>query len=301
MEPYARYLPSRTFTYMAGSLILAGFLVWGASFLSREPKKGGLVAVGGDSAAAQNLTKLIQERIAAQKTEALPASDWEKEFAAITSKPLNPSTDLASSTLTDLLARSLFTQFASAQSGGEIDEAGQQKIIDETLGKIRLRFSTYSAANLSLIDDSSTAAIRKYGNDLGEVVRENSSMNVNEAVILSQALNQDNKATLNALAPISSSYHNLLSFSLRVKVPREAVEAHLAWINSLSAMAETIDAMQVAFQDPVRTVLYLNKYQENAQTLANSVKRLKQLFDGKGVTFSPSEPGSTIISIASSF
>lgn len=299
MGPYARYLPSRTFTYMAGSVGLALLLVLGASFLSKEPRKNGLVAVGDTSQASEDLAKLIQERIAAQRATA-PEEDWEKEFNSLTSKPLNPSTDLSSSTLTDLLARSLFTQFAKNQDQGQLTEAAQQQVIADTLGKINLRFTSYTVNNLSLSEDSSPAGIKKYGNDLGKVVEDNSSENMNEAAILAQALAQSNSSSLGALDPISSSYHNLLSYSLRVKVPREAVEAHLAWVNSLSAMADTVDAMRVAFQDPVRTVLYLDKYKQSAESLADSVKRLKQLFDGKGITFAPNEPGSVLISIAAS-
>jgi len=301
MEPYARYLPSRTFTYMVGSVGLALLLVFGASFLSKEPRKSGLIAVpGSTSEASSDLSELIRERIAAQKASA-PEEDWQKEFSSITSKPLNPATDLSSSTLTDLLARSLFTQFAATQSEGELSAEAQQKVIDDTLGKITLRFSTYSAANLSLSDDSSAASIRKYGNDLGKVVSDNSGSNANEAAILSQALSRGDRSALGALEPIVSSYRNLLSYSLKVNVPREAIEAHLAWANSLSAMADTVSAMQVAFQDPVRTVLYMERYQQNAESLATSVKRLKQLFDNKGVTFAANEPGFILMSIASHF
>ncbi|HYF10255.1 MAG TPA: hypothetical protein VD967_01455 [Candidatus Paceibacterota bacterium] len=286
---------------MAGSIGAALLLVVGASFLSKEPAEGKLTAVSGTtSEASANLTELIKERIAAQKAAA-PTEDWQAEFNSLISKPLNPATDLSSSTLTDLLARSLFTEFTKNQNGGELDAAGEQRIISETLGKITLRFTTYSAGNLSLSEDSSAAAIRQYGNELGAIVADNSSENINEAAILSQALDRSDRAALAALAPISTSYHNLLSYSLRVRVPREALDEHLAFVNALSAMGDTVEAMRVAFNDPVRTVLYLEKYQQSAEALAASVLGLKQLFDQKGVAFAQNEPGSLLISIAKSF
>ncbi|MCE9643809.1 hypothetical protein K8Q93_00980 [Candidatus Parcubacteria bacterium] len=283
---------------MAGSVGLALLLVLGASFLSKEPRKGSLIGTSGNnSETSVNLTALIKERIAAQKAEA-PSEDWQKEFNSITSKPLNPATDLASSTLTDLLARSLFTQFTAAQNGGGLDAAAQQRVIDETLGKINLRFTIYTEKDIR-IGSENTAALRGYGNALGQLIRDNSSTDTNEAVVLSQALAQNNPRGLQGISPIATSYHNLLSAALRLSVPPSAVKAHLSLVNSLSAIGDSVDAMMVAFQDPVRTVLYINKYEENVQALSNSFVQIASLLKSSGVVFSSNESGSIVMSMGS--
>lgn len=302
MESFARYLPSRSFIYLSGSLALAALLVWSATLLEKKTAgENGLAVVEEKNLkdASQNLGKLIEKR--AFETAPDTSVDWRKEFAAITEKPINPSKDLGPLTLTDILARSVFSEYAKNQEEGALVPGSQQKIVEEALSKISLAFTRYSSKDLLVSEDSGVVALKNYGNSLGEVIISNSTQNQNEVYLLSLALAQNNQSRLASLTPIAEAYRKLLTESLRTVVPAGALAAHLSLVNSLSTLSETIPALQSAFSDPVKTILYLNEYQNNVKNLAAAFGSLKKVFDKAGISFNTEEPGALLNSFARNY
>jgi hypothetical protein len=149
------------------------------------------------------------------------------------------------------------------------------------------RYTQLQVAQVPTTQDS----VREYGNRIAEIVAMHSIENENEAVILQRALDADDPALLEPLAPIQEVYEKVIRDALLVSVPDALTDEHVAFLNASEAIKTDIGAMRVAFTDPLYTLARMRSYEADATSLFNALTAMAKTFDAEGVRFRNDELG----------
>jgi len=90
----------------------------------------------------------------------------------------------------------------------------------------------------------------------------------------------------NQLQIAGDRYRNILHDLLEIPVPRDAIEKHLALINSLSLIITRIEGMQNLYTEPVRAIIDAGAYRGQIPALVRSYNALGAYFENHNVEFS---------------
>ena len=207
------------------------------------------------------------------------------------------SSDFSSGGLTETekFSQEFFAEYLSLkQSGVDLNEQEVQDfLINSTFEKaqVEIKKDSYTPTDLNIIQDDSVDAIKKYGNEMGNIIITYSIESENEAVILKRALENNDKEEIKKLEPIITAYKNHLDKFLNVPVPQSATITHLKIINSFSLIASTIEGMRAVFSDPLIALNSVAVYQDNAQELGDSFLGSNEYFKIKDISFDKNEAG----------
>lgn len=201
-------------------------------------------------------------------------------------------------TLTGQFAESFFEQMVRSQANG--GGVNPDTFIENNAEALFAQASDERVTRDEIIisNDNSPAALKAYGNRIAEIlINYSDSTEGNEAEILLEALNTNNQELLKQLSPKIQAYRDYESYTLITPVPSSMVREHIALISMYRALANDITAMQTAFSDPALVLVRLEKYQDNAEALIRSIEQVYYPIAAAGVTYSPNDPASAIISI----
>ena len=197
---------------------------------------------------------------------------------------------------TDYVAQNVFGNYVKLkQAGLPLDEETQTAILNVAVKGVT-SYPTpkqFQVTALTITNDESAAALRIYGNALGDLIRRYGKPDVDqELVIVYEALETNDAKKLADLAVVAKSYSDVITALLKTPVPKGAAGAHLALINSASATASAIAAMQYIFNDPVIALEGLRNYHSSSEALGNALATLDGYMEKHRIIFAAYEPGS---------
>jgi hypothetical protein len=134
-------------------------------------------------------------------------------------------------------------------------------------------------------------SISLYGNQIAAITEKHSVNNENEARILERAIAEDNPEILTQLVPIRIAYTNMIRDTLHISVPNELGSEHIALLNAYEAILSDIQAMELAFSDPLLALARMNLYQSNADALFIAFKNIASVLDTHNIYYEASDPG----------
>ncbi|MDO8492879.1 MAG: hypothetical protein Q7S34_04525 [bacterium] len=192
-------------------------------------------------------------------------------------------------TPTDIVARDLFSKYVAARQGNkELDQNIEQQIADSVLQRqeqITSHPRLYTEGDLLATEDSDSQALRDYGNKMGAIVIKNFRQQEYELDILNSAIQKNDRKRIEDLNPIINNYKNSLEESLKVSVPKKAVGTHLKFMNALSKIITSLEAMKNVFADPITAMVYFGEYPTAVQSLRDAFNDARDLFIRNNITF----------------
>lgn len=279
----AAYLPSTQFAVMVSSVVVAGGLVVGAQYITRQPP-----------------TTLETA------TTSNPAEDWkaaldEVQASAGISLPEVPSQDTVdailastkSANLTDSLARSLFVSLTDAKTRGLGDDIPTQdelvaQAIAQTGGSLE---RVYSAADIDVVPQTSTS-LREYGNTFMRVVADNPGANSGAVLLtVAYAVDYNNADTLAELSSTEEAYTQLARALAATKTPETLLPLHLQVTNNVASMARAIHDIRSMGGDPVRGLAGVQTFYALSNETFRVLTTIAGTFSKNGILFSKDEPG----------
>ncbi len=197
-------------------------------------------------------------------------------------------------TATDKVSRQLFAEYFQAkQSGGKVSSETQARIIESAISDSDLikkgRF--YTEGELKIVNESGEPSLRKYGNDVGAILKKYPGNKESELTILNRAIKEDDENELSKLDVSASAYQNAIKNMLLLSVPKKAVSVHLSVINELSAIEKINRDMRNVFKDPITALSSTQEYIKTVTNLAESLKNVGLFFKEEGVFFNENEDG----------
>ena len=214
----------------------------------------------------------------------------------ITGSPFGFGGNASSSPIskTDAFAREVFSAIA-AQKG----ESGF--INPEDIAQVSTSFAeviagrekiAYTGRDVSTTENSNETVFRAYGNAVSALLlKAESNIGQGEMAVIVQALQNNNEAELKKLGSISDIYAELVQELLLVSVPKTALYAHLALINSIADIAQSVDDMQQLMSDPLAGMAAFGTYRTSAEKMAFSLTALRSVLGAVSIVFTSKEPG----------
>jgi hypothetical protein len=228
----------------------------------------------------------------------LPAGSLPSGAASQANKVIHATT-----TATDILGETLLSQYmALKESGQTITPDMEQTLVDnfaqsDIVGPYIPQAKVYTISDLSVSTDNSQAALKKYGNAVGQAMIKNSPLSGISALIVEEtAVNSGSEQDLSGLATIVTSSSELVKELLDIPVPSSAVAIHLAILNDVSASLNSVQGMQQLFNDPVVALAALKAYETTLPALSTDIHTLSVFFQSKNVLFGTTDPGSVLSS-----
>jgi hypothetical protein len=155
-------------------------------------------------------------------------------------------------------------------------------------------FKTYTPSDIIVTQDTSKAALHRYGNAMGQtyVTYPPISGNTTELDIFLQAENSGNKADFEKIKPYVERYKNLIAASLKVPVPKSAVTIQLEYLNALSALEVNATGMSNAYDEPLKSgVIFKTYVKEKEPSVVQAFQDITSFFSTNNITYTNDEPG----------
>lgn len=203
-------------------------------------------------------------------------------------------------TETDRLAREFFNTYVELKKEGveltpENIEAISQKLFESAP---ELTSKTYTQSDIVISPDTSTEAIRTYGNTIGLIIGSAAATQENEIEVLDRAARDQDPGAVASFDPIIAGYAKLLAELQAVPVPHGAEKGHLMMLESLDGIKTSIVKMRELFKNPVVVLPALKLHKESADKLIGAFRALDEYFIVHDVSFKESEGGYLIIRLS---
>ncbi len=224
---------------------------------------------------------------AAPKRSAIPindsnndgVADWQESLQK--TEPIAVTENASSSfdapdTLTEQFALEFFEQMVRNESNGEFGK-DPQAFVSAFNGALVNQASDepLDRDDIRTTENNSPSTLTQYGEAVAVIMnRHDEESNENEAVILERALRDGNAAELAKLNGKIQVYSNLLKDTVALQVPSRVAAEHLALLNAYQALLADISAMQNAFNDPMKALLRMKRYQDDATGLTTAIGNL---------------------------
>jgi hypothetical protein len=280
---------------IVGALGVGIVIVLGALYASTT----GVIGEQGGSIIAA--TTHERDYIESQDSDGDGIKDWEENLQTKFIASINASTTPASqgeeidsappTTLTGKFTEAFLQDYLEGKMNEE-DFSDPSGFLENAVTAINQNSASIHHSRLEIpVVETTDITVREYGNALAEILRTHSISNENEAVILSKALEANDPVLLEALAPIKNVYTGTIEDALRMNVPDELADEHMNLLNVLEAIRTDIEAMQVAFTDPLYALARIRFYEKDTKDLFNAFQTIAQVLTQHTVTYAKEEPG----------
>ncbi|MEX0672794.1 MAG: hypothetical protein WDZ82_03390 [Candidatus Paceibacterota bacterium] len=161
------------------------------------------------------------------------------------------------------------------------------------------RFRAYTQKDLTINDKVADEDRRDYGNKVAQIFIDNSSpYNVTSLSIYRKAREIDDgglrEELINELRNTRLRYERMQNELVQLNVPEDAVEVHLALLNSSSLLEKRVAGMTLFSLDPIRGVVNAGAYKPQSKYFVESYEQLVAYLEEHEVSFAQGEPGSTL-------
>lgn len=185
-------------------------------------------------------------------------------------------------TLTEQVSKEFFSRYIAAkQQNTNIsqEEAAliAQSVIQNTY--VTPTVKLYTKNDITLTTNTSESSKKAYAQALATAINKNSPKNMqSELVIFTQALQSQKEADLLKLDLIIKGYKGIITDTLKISVPPDALANHLLYLNSLSAIMDDISYMRLIVSDPIKAYAGFSNYQRDALKLKIAFENLEKYF-----------------------
>jgi len=199
---------------------------------------------------------------------------------------------------TETFGRELFSKYLAAKQSGAVNE---EALVGDLVQKYEFNQTAkqYTAKDITVIPrkDSNLTILKEYGNALGLVISQNlpKAGAETEFEIFKRAIQTNSPETLAKLDPIAARYERIVRGALGLKVPEEAVSAHLVFLNSFEAALADLRGMKKTFSDPIVGLWSINRYPEDIINIVSATQGLIEVFDSRSIVFTQSEYGYALV------
>lgn len=198
-------------------------------------------------------------------------------------------------TPTDVVARDFFARYAELnQLGLTSDKGSQAELIAQVIknGVVLSTPKIYTQKDILISVDSSAAAIRRYGNELGAIfIKYNNPNARNEMVIAKESVDQEDPDILKELDPIVASYKNIISEIVKIPAPQVLSVNHLELVNAMSILYFSADSLRKMDSDTVSGIQGSGVWLSGATKLNMAFNVLKRNLSTNGIVYSSTETG----------
>lgn len=262
-----------------GAFLIGGALVFGAYVLSDFGHSDPIIAAGDSALEVVAGAAPTRSYISTQDQNADGIPDWQE--ALRTTDPLI-LTELASSTfelpdtVTDQFAVEFFERYMRAKGYGPAGVSNDEIIETSVNNLTSLDPPAFlTLADITLSNEYTSDTIFAYGNSVGEILQKyTTDTNDTEAEVLLDIVRSGDRSRMTELEAMAANYQKVIADLQALPTPTIIGELHLDLINSLVAIHEDIEVFLQVYEDPMRTLLYAQRYESDVFGLVASLENI---------------------------
>lgn len=278
---------------IGGAILFGAVLIGGALFFAAPPEEAPIDVLSVVS------KPTLRGYIPTKDSDGDGVRDWREELETNTTRSV---ASFASSTvpyvppatLTDAFALDFFEHFVQTRSTSNTpsDQLTETLVLNQlqTLDSA-INERVYRRDDVIIEGTTEQALVRAYGNGVGDIFKKHSIDSEDELVILDRAMQTGNAEEIQHIVPITNAYSRMLADLLTLPTPQALLDEHLALINALASIRNDLHAMEKAFEDPVFTLLHLERYQRDVEALALALHTINSYVRDRGITYTEDEGG----------
>jgi len=290
-----------------GALVFGGALIIGAVVLDMRTQ-----TILPQAAAIVTTTERVPRTTEDTDNDGIP--DWEERILGtdIMTPNERPSTTptLSSAvdtepipdTATTRLAHSLFGNYLSKRlsSGEMLSPEEQQRVAREATRYVEkyVEDKPLTLTDIYVTPTNDEISLYTYGNKVGQALQKYPDSPENELLILKRAIDSNNEEELKALDSKITAYKASVDEMRVIPVPSDMQGQHLALLNALIGLHNTIYTMRQAFEDPVAALVRSRNYFTQTEELGKAIRGITETLAQKGVVYGESDPGMFLLSLA---
>lgn len=240
----------------------------------------------------------VRSAIAVSDTDGDGVEDWREPL--LTAEPVILNTITASytrsNTLTEQVGISLMEQLFLTKSMNP--DADTAPLVESSIARLgdeaKDTLYTYSDIQVGQANDPET--IRLYANTIATAFATNDVKGKrNEILILQDALTTGDARLYKEISEIATMYQKNLAFMLETEVPASLAQEHLDLINVFHALNNSISAMANLDNDPLKALLRIQRYQDDASGLVSAMRNMyTKINQYPGVLGQPNDPATIL-------
>lgn len=195
-----------------------------------------------------------------------------------------------------LAGRILVSQFLVSKQAGvpfTEDEVRNAAEVAASGASSERTYKTYTASDITVGGKSTGAALRAYGNAIGDALKNTSGEPAKHelGVLLSFTQSQDTDQLSADMQDVVGRYQTTIDRLLAIIPPSDAAALHLATVNALERVKTDLADMGAIGTDPFAALAALSSYADNSSLMVSHFNSLRELFARNDVTFAASESG----------
>lgn len=279
---------------IGGALVLGICIILGALYVGNK-------SVSGTTGSVIVSQAPLREAIGIADSDGDGIQDWEESLQGKVFETIDTPTSTAltednesyapPTTFTGKFSEAFFKDYLQGKIDGR-DFTDPTAFIGTAVEAIEQNTQSKRHTRLELtLIQSDFESIHEYGNRVSEIMQMHSANTINEALILQNALTANDPKILEGLKPIRIAYTDIIEDTLRMEVPDAFAGRHVDLLNAYELILTDIEAMQVAFADPLFSLARVKSYEKDAQALYDALKAIAVLLDQNNATYANDEAG----------
>jgi hypothetical protein len=285
-----KYLPSKKFILLVVALGIVGGMIFFATggnslFKSTVFDRG--------TNDASNNTGIV---VVPGEGDAQLQGNWQDTLNKIV--PSGSGTGNDAENITSKIASGIIEKVPQlqSQSDGSIGDQSTQDIVNSVVKSLPegTPAVVHTLKELSVISDSSTPALKTYGDALANIFAIYSKKLADvgyEIVIVEKAINTNDGSELMKLPVIEGLYKNMIHDLMAIKTPKDTEKTHLNIINAYELAVSSIHDMESVISDPAKGLVGISRYRAVSQVIQESILNLNSLFKTRGVVLENGNTG----------
>jgi len=196
-------------------------------------------------------------------------------------------------TLTDQFALDFFQSVVRSKNYGAFG-SDPTELVEQATNQLdsEAKDTLFTLDDLTLLNDDSPEAIRLYVNALAGIALDYTlpANAPTEIEILKRAYDTNNPDVLLELDPYVTGYTNMVTRINALAVPSRYASAHLDLLNAYNAVKNDIASFQLAFSDPLYTIIRLKRFEEDVTAMHLTILNMQVIVTEANIEFLPTDP-----------
>ncbi|MBI4086877.1 hypothetical protein HY416_02760 [Candidatus Kaiserbacteria bacterium] len=201
-------------------------------------------------------------------------------------------------TLTGRFAEYFLKDIVRTGAGKDITPEDREALVSRSVSTLAsaTEEKLYTRADIKTGGGNDMVALYAYGNAVGDIFIRNRVERETEDkfTILKRAMDAHDPDILRQLKPIEDAYAGLVTDLLALETPASVARQHVDLINALSMVHTDVAAMGRALDDPLGTMMYIKRYQDDARGLSYAFDQVRAVLESSDIAYASDESGITL-------
>ncbi len=213
-----------------------------------------------------------------------------------------PGTTPADDSITAQFSKKFFARYFSTRGSTPPNEQEMMRFVESAVQELSAEYiqpNTYLVRDVRVVAGSGRESLLAYASQLEEAFAANTVLVDTDALTyFENAVLKNDAAGFDSLQNISGAYKKIALAAIKIPVTAELRDTHLALVNSFMHMHESVGNMASVPTDPIRGLVGLGTYEQDASGMLGAFAHLTTIFNTNGVTIQTGESGYYIYSAA---